>query len=69
MTRIFLTFPIRCFLTHQKIHSTTKVITFQSSAANVKQLYVTNLYIIEIMKSFFDYTCRLQMESAIRDFW
>ena len=42
MTIIFLTFPIRCFLSHQKIRNTTKVITFQSSAANVKQLYVTN---------------------------
>ena len=42
MTRIFLTFPIRCFLSHQKIRNTTKVIAFQSSAANIKQLYVTN---------------------------
>ena len=42
MTRIFLTFPIRCFLSHQKIRNTTKVIAFQSSAANINQLYVTN---------------------------
>ena len=29
----------------QKIRNTTKVITFQSSAANIKQLYVTKAYV------------------------
>ena len=28
-----------------------------------------NLYIIEKLKSFFDYKFRLQMESGSRDFW
>ena len=42
MTRIFSTFPIRCFLSHQKIRNTAKVIKFLSSAANIKQLCVTN---------------------------
>ena len=34
-----------------------------------ERLQFGNLIHLYIMKSFFDYTCRLQMESEIRDFW
>ena len=40
-SRSSMAFPILSFLSHQEIRITTKVITFQSSAVNIKQLYVS----------------------------
>ena len=58
---IYITYrsPIICYVPFNKPYSYIAYI--------IIKLY--SLYIIEIVKSFFDYTCRLQMESEIRDFW